>query len=53
MAATVSFSWQADTPTAGGRNFLRKVLEDACAEIGSGAAQWEGGRVLARPSPRR
>jgi hypothetical protein len=27
------FSWQADTPNGIGRNFVRKALEDACAEI--------------------
>jgi hypothetical protein len=28
MAATVFFSWQADTPNSVGRNFVRKALED-------------------------
>ena len=38
MGATVFFSWQADTPTGTGRNFLRKALEDACEVIASDAA---------------
>ena len=33
MGTTVFFSWQADTPTGTGRNFLRKALEDACEAI--------------------
>ena len=38
MAATVFFSWQADTPNRIGRNFVRRALEDACADIvGDGA----------------
>lgn len=38
MAATVFFSWQADTPNGIGRNFVRRALEDACADIvGDGA----------------
>jgi hypothetical protein len=47
MAATVFFSWQSDTPTKVGRNFLRKALEDACAAIASDAAVGEAHRDLA------
>jgi len=46
MAATVFFSWQADTPTGTGRNFLHKALEDACATITSDAAVDEAHREL-------
>jgi hypothetical protein len=46
MAATVFFSWQADTPTGTGRNFLRKALEDACEAIASDAAVNEAHREL-------
>jgi hypothetical protein len=46
MAATVFFSWQADTPTGAGRNFLRKALEDACAAIASDAGVHEAHRDL-------
>lgn len=35
MARAVFFSWQADTPTRIGRNFLRKVLEEVCSGIAS------------------
>jgi hypothetical protein len=38
MAATVFFSWRADTPNNLGRNFVRKALEDACARIASDAS---------------
>jgi hypothetical protein len=38
MAPTVFFSWQADTPTKIGRNFLRRALEDACAIVTRDAA---------------
>ena len=31
--ATVFFSWQSDTPTRTGRNFVRDVLDQACADI--------------------
>lgn len=30
---TIFFSWQSDTPTQIGRNFLRSVLEEACKEV--------------------
>lgn len=33
MSTTVFFSWQADTPTKTGRNFLRQALEEACKII--------------------
>jgi hypothetical protein len=46
MGATVFFSWQADTPTGIGRNFLRKALEDACAAIASDAAVSDADRDL-------
>jgi hypothetical protein len=46
MAATVLFSWQADTPTGTGRNFLRKALEDACEAIAFDAAVNEAHREL-------
>jgi hypothetical protein len=35
MAQTVFFSWQADTPTRIGRNFLKEVLEEVCTGIAS------------------
>lgn len=46
MAATVFFSWQADTPNGVGRNFVRKALEDACARIASDATVDEAHRDL-------
>jgi hypothetical protein len=46
MAATVFFSWQADTPNSVGRNFVRKALEDACARIASDATVDEAHRDL-------
>lgn len=33
MTTSIFFSWQSDTPTKIGRNFLRKALEEACEEI--------------------
>jgi hypothetical protein len=33
MNTSIFFSWQSDTPTKIGRNFLRKALEEACEEI--------------------
>src|SRR5438034_10474649 len=33
MARTIFFSWQADTPTRTGRNFIRDVLEEVCKRI--------------------
>lgn len=33
MKNSIFFSWQGDTPTGIGRNFLRKALEEACKEI--------------------
>jgi hypothetical protein len=47
MGATVFFSWQVDTPTGTGRNFLRKALEDACEVIASDAAVDDAHRELA------
>jgi hypothetical protein len=47
MAATVFFSWQADTPNGIGRNFVRRALEDACARIASDASIDEAHRDLA------
>jgi hypothetical protein len=46
MAATIFFSWQADTPTSVGRNFLRKALEDACAIVTTDTAIDEAYRDL-------
>jgi hypothetical protein len=46
MGATVFFSWQADTPTGTGQNFLRKALEDACAAIASDVAVSDADRDL-------
>jgi hypothetical protein len=45
--ATVFFSWQADTPTRTGRNFLHNVLEDACRALGSDSGIDEAHRDLA------
>ena len=47
MAATVFFSWQADTPNSIGRNFVRKALEDACANMAGDASVDEVYRELA------
>jgi hypothetical protein len=44
--ATVFFSWQSDTPTGTGRNFVRKALQDACEAIASDAAIDEAHRDL-------
>jgi hypothetical protein len=33
MPKTVFFSWQLDTPPAVGRNFIRKALDEACAQL--------------------
>lgn len=46
MAATVFFSWQADTPNSVGRNFVRKALKDACARIADDATVDEAHRDL-------
>ncbi len=35
MAKTIFHSWQADTPTKVGRNFLNEVLEEVCRSIAS------------------
>jgi hypothetical protein len=35
MTETVFFSWQADTPTRVGRNFINEALEDVCRSIAS------------------
>jgi hypothetical protein len=37
VKTSIFFSWQSDTPTAIGRNFLRKALEEACKEIAAEA----------------
>jgi hypothetical protein len=47
MGTTVFFSWQADTPTGTGRNFLRKALEDACEAIAADATVDDAHRGLA------
>jgi hypothetical protein len=47
MAATVFFSWQADTPNGIGRNFVRKALDDACSNIVGNASVDEAYRDLA------
>jgi hypothetical protein len=46
MAATIFFSWQADTLNSIGRNFVRKALEDACANIVGDASVDEAYRDL-------
>jgi hypothetical protein len=46
MAKTVFFSWQSDTPTSVGRNFLRDILEKACADIASDTTVEESHRDL-------
>ncbi len=38
MVNSIFFSWQSDTPTLTGRNFLRKVLEKVCEEISDGTS---------------
>jgi hypothetical protein len=38
MPQTIFLSWQADTPTRTGRNFLREALEEACRAIGKDTA---------------
>lgn len=35
LQKTIFFSWQSDTPTQIGRNFLRSVLEEVCKEVAS------------------
>jgi hypothetical protein len=47
MPSTVFFSWQIDTPTATGRNFLRGALEDACRALGRDSDIEEAHRELA------
>ncbi len=47
MASTIFFSWQIDTPTATGRNFLRGTLEDACRALGGDSEIEEPLRELA------
>jgi hypothetical protein len=44
MAKTVFFSWQSDTPNGIGRSFLRKVLDNVCAEIAAEASVEEAFR---------
>jgi hypothetical protein len=50
MAATVFFSWQADTSTGTGRNFLSKALEEAREAIALQRRRWWRTR---RPPRRR
>lgn len=38
MSHTVFFSWQSDTPTSEGRNFIQKALETAVANIADDAS---------------
>lgn len=47
MTRHIFFSWQSDTPTAIGRNFILKALEDAVAAIGKDADVNEAVRNLA------
>jgi len=47
MAQTVFFSWQADTPTRVGRNFLKGVLDEVCKGIASDTTVAEALRDLA------
>src|SRR5665213_655874 len=47
MPSTIFFSWQFDTPTATGRNFLRGALEDACRTLGRDAEIEDAHRELA------
>lgn len=51
MAATVFFSWQADTSTGTGRNFLSKALEEAREAIASALQRRRWWRT--RRPPRR
>lgn len=37
MTPKIFFSWQADTPTNVGRNFLKNILENVCKELASDA----------------
>jgi hypothetical protein len=46
MPHTVFLSWQADTSTRTGRNFLREALEEACRAIGTDTAVDEALRDL-------
>ena len=46
MAQTVFFSWQSDTPTRTGRNFIKAVLDDVCKEIAANTTVDEALRGL-------
>jgi hypothetical protein len=46
MPNTVFFSWQADTPTREGRNFIERALERAVAHISDGTSIEEAEREL-------
>jgi hypothetical protein len=46
MSATIFFSWQADTPTKEGRNFIERALERAARKIGDDATVEEAARDL-------
>ena len=46
MAQTVFFSWQADTPTKVGRNFLKEVLEEVCQAYATDASVDEALREI-------
>ena len=47
MATTVFFSWQADTETRGGRNFIERALERAASRISKDTEVEEAVRELA------
>ena len=47
MPKTVFFSWQLDTPPAVGRNFIRKALDEACAQLAADADVAEAHRDVA------
>jgi hypothetical protein len=46
MPNTVFFSWQADTPTREGRNFIERALERAVARISADTTVEEAQREL-------
>src|SRR4051812_13630109 len=47
MPKTVFFSWQADTPTREGRNFVERSLERAISRVGEDTELEEAIRELA------
>jgi hypothetical protein len=47
MPHTVFFSWQVDTETPGGRNFIERALERASSQIGQDTTVEEAVRDLA------